>query len=120
MSQGQDQVQVALAVCRKVSAGLDRLAAGDGEWAASAAARVHLVEALLEGIADKFFLRMKVCVPFTARCEREARRLEKALDPLAVSPADAAQQDVEAALTALEKAAKTLEARSAMRGMAIT
>lgn len=120
MSQGQDQVQAALAICRNVSAGLDRLSAGEGEWADIAAARVRRVEALLEGITDKFFLRMKVCVPFTARCEREARRLEEALGPLETSHGEAAQRDFEAALAGLEKSAKTLEARSAMRGMAIT
>lgn len=120
MSKGQDQVQVALEICRNVSGGVRKLTAVEEEWKAEAARRLECVQEVLDGVMDKFFLRTKLCVPFTSRCEKEARRLEETLGGLEAGPSENAQQGFNSALDALEKSAKALEDRSAMRGMAIT
>ena len=120
MSQGQDQVHAALEICWSVSEGVGKLAAVQGEWKAETAGRLQHVQEVLDGMRDKFFLRTKLCVPFTARCEKEAGRLGEALGGLEAVPGEDAQQGFDSALAALEKSAKALEDRSAMRGMAIT
>jgi hypothetical protein len=120
MSLGQDQVQAALEICRDVSEGVSGLGAVEEEWRAQTMERLESVGTILEETRDKFFLRMKLCVPFTSRCEREAKRLEEAFRALEAAPGGSTEGGFDSALTALEKSAKALEERSAMGGMAIT
>jgi hypothetical protein len=120
MSQGQDQVEAALEICRTVSEGVAGLGAAEEEWRAGAAERLQSVGTILEETGDKFFLRMRLCVPFTSRCEREAKRLAEAFGALEATPGGGAEGGFDRALAALEKSAKALEERSAMGGMAIT
>ncbi len=120
MSLGQDQVQAALEICRNVTGGVAGLGAVEEEWKIAATERLESVGAILEETRDKFFLRMKLCVPFTSRCEREAKRLEEAFRTLEATPNGSAERSFDTALAALEKSTKALEERSAMGGMAIT
>lgn len=120
VSQGQDQVQAALDRCCSVSEGVAGLGSVEGEWRAEVTERLEGVRMLLEGMRDRFFLRTRLCVPFTSRCEVEARRLEEALGALEAAPGEGARQGFGSALAAVEKSAKALEERSAMQGMAIT
>ena len=120
MSQGQDQVQAALEICRAVSAGVAGRGAVADSWITEIAERLENVETILEETRDKFFLRMKLCVPFTSRTVREAKRLAAALEALDAASDQDAEARFDSALAALEKSAKAHEERSAMGGMAIT
>jgi hypothetical protein len=121
MSLGQDQVQAALEICRDVSEGMAGLGVVEEEWRAGTMERLESIGAILEETGDKFFLRMKLSVPFTSRCEREAKRLEEAFRTLAGAPDGSVEgSGFNSALAALEKSAKVLEERSAMGGMTIT
>ena len=120
MSTGQEQVQVALDLCQNISGGVRTLTIADDGWKTEVAGRLDRVQQVLDGVKDRFFLRTKLCLPFAARCGREAQRLEEMLRSLDGDADGAAQQRFTGALTALEKAAKALEDRSTMQGMAIT
>ena len=120
MSLGQDQVQAALEICRNVSEGVTKLGVVEEEWRIRATERLKSVGKIKEDTQDKFILRIKLCVPFTSRCQREAKRLEEALSALAAAPDGGAEEGFDSALTALEKSAKALEERSAMGGMTVT
>jgi hypothetical protein len=61
-----------------------------------------------------------VSVPFARRCEEAARSIEASLPALRDNPDIDGQNDLDAALTALERSATTLDERSRMQGMAIT
>ena len=120
MSLGQDQAQAALEICRNVSEGLDKLDAAEEDWKAGAMECLESIGTILEETSDKFFLRMKLSVPFTSRCERDAKRLKGAFRALEGAPDGSAEGSFNSALAALEKSAKALEERSAMGGMTIT
>ena len=120
MSKGQEQAQVALEICRNVSDGIKGLTAVEEGWKTEAERKLTCVQEVLDSIVDKFFLRTKLSLPFTLRCEEEARRLEEMLRGLDARADRDAQQRITGALDALEKAVKALENRSAMQGMAIT
>ena len=120
MSKGQEQVQAALEICRNASGGMRALTAVEEGWKTEAERKLACVQEVLDSIMDKFFLKTKLCLPFTSRCEEEARGLEETLRGLDARPDGDALQRIISALDALEKAAKALENRSAMQGMAIT
>jgi len=120
MSKGQEQVQVALEICRKASGEVGELALVEQGWNNQVARKLERIHEALDGVKDKFFLRTKLCLPFASRCEKEARRLEETLRPLEARPDEDAQQQFISALDALESAAKALKDRSDMQGMAIT
>jgi len=120
MSKGQEQVQVALAVCRNAWGEVGELALAEQVWKNEAAKRLERIDNVLDGVKDKFFLRTKLCLPFASRCEKEARRLEETLRRLEARADENDQQQFISALDSLERAAKALKERSDMQGMAIT
>jgi len=120
MSKGQEQVQAALEICRHVSGEVLELMTVEEEWKSETARRLGCVQQVLDGVRDRFFLSTKLCLPFASRCEEEATRVHETLRLLQACPDVSAQQRFTGALEALEKAAKILEERSAMQGMAIT
>ena len=132
MPQGPEHVEAALKLIQSAS---DRLSAGtqfpklEGvreDWRSEAVARLSSTAALLRATMDRFFLKTRLCLPFARRCEDEARKLDALLAELSAQPAAdaggncAPAQRLNAALQALEQAAKTLDERSLMQGMAIT
>jgi hypothetical protein len=119
MADGQAHVETALALCRSAKQDLSALAEANHGWASEAMARMDDVEATLEGLKDRFFVRSKLCLPFAARCVAEAEKLEQAAQSLQLD-SESRVAAVAAALSALEKAVRALDSRSAMQGMAIT
>jgi len=59
-------------------------------------------------------------LPFARRCEEEARLLDGLLAELGAQDTSDLQPRLVAAMEALVKAARTLDERSLMQGMAIT
>jgi hypothetical protein len=115
MPKGPDHVEAALARIQSASAALDALAGVEDARKNAFRERLSAASALIEGTMDRYFLKTRVCLPFARKCEEAAA----ALDGLLAEP-DAKAEDLEAALDALEKAARTLDERSMMQGMAIT
>jgi len=113
MSKGQDHIRAALAACDQTRA---KLAQGEGNWVAAANDRLSRAREAMEATVDRFFLRSRLCLPFAARCEKTASALAEAVAN--ASGTDTAP--VEAALADLEKAVRTLDARSQMQDMSIT
>jgi len=120
MSQGLEQVEAALKRIERALDAIGELGGVQETWRSEATARLTATEALLRVVTDRFFLKTKVCVPFTGKCEKEAANLAGLLAELGAEPAPDGQERLDAALEALEQAAKTLNERSLMRGMAIT
>jgi hypothetical protein len=119
MSDGQAHVETALALCRSAKEDLSTFVESDQGWISETIARVEGTEATLEGLKDRFFVRSRLCLPFAARCLAEAQELEQAVQALQPD-SDGQVAAVGAALSALEKAVRALDSRSAMQGMAIT
>ena len=120
MSKGQEQVQVALGMCRDALEGVGKVVAVEESWKTEVGRRLACVQEVLDGVMNKFFLKTKLCLPFTAKCEQNARALEETLRGLGPRPDGDAQQRFMGALDALEKAVKALADRSTMQGMTIT
>ena len=120
MSKGQEQVQVALKVCQDASEGVRKMTAVEEAWKTEVERRLACVQEGLDGVMDKFFLKTKLCLPFTAKCEQNASGLKETFRGLDPRPDGDAQQRFISALDALEKAVKALVDRSAMQGMTIT
>ena len=111
MPNGLDHVQATLAVCQRVLNSLEQASALDADARADLETRLNAIQATLTAIQERFMLRSKLCLPYAARCEREAAALEVALGQgVAIGPA----------LEAFDKAAKVLDERSNMQGMVIT
>jgi hypothetical protein len=114
MATGIAHVEAALACIERASEKVDR----------EMAARLEATAALLRGTTDRFYLKTRVGVPFARRCEKAAQALEVLLaeQDAGSTPDDGErlQAALATALQALEKAAKTLDERSRMQGMAIT
>jgi hypothetical protein len=119
MSDGQTHVETTLALCRSAKQELSALAASDGAWVSEVIARLDSIEATLEGLKDRFFVRSRLCLPFAARCVAEAEKLEQAVKAQDLE-AESKAAALSTALSALEKAVRALDSRSAMQGMAIT
>lgn len=120
MSQGPEHVEAALQRIESAAEKLVRLEGLEEGWRGEAAAKLAAAGALLRATQERFFLKTRVCLPFARKCEEEAGKLEALLAELGAQPTPDAQQQVTAALQALERAAKTLDERSLMQGMAIT
>lgn len=120
MSQGQDQVRAALEICQDVSERVSGLVTLDETWRAESARRCADVQERLDAVMGTFFLRTKLSVPFSARCERAAKALQEMTVGLEENSDEQVQEGFDSALGAMEKAAKRLADRSTMRGMAIT
>ena len=117
MPTGVEHVEAALECIQSASEAAGKLADAREGWSTQAVARLEATGALLRGTVDRFYLKTKVGVPFARRCEEAAQAL---LAELMAQPAKDAQERLDAALETLEKAAKTLDERSQMKGMAIT
>jgi hypothetical protein len=120
MPQGPEHVQEALKWMQNASTTISTLDGLEEDWATGAVARLAAASELLQGTMDRFFLKTKVCTPFAQKCEAAAKALDALLAELRAEPAADAQSRLDAALVALEKAARTLDERSLMQGMAIT
>jgi len=120
MPQGLDLVEAALKLIQSVVDAIGELGGVEESWRAEAVARLTFTAALLRATMDRFFLKSKLCLPFAGKCEQEAIKLDALTAELRAQPASDGQDRLDAALGALEKAAKTLDERSRMQGMAIT
>ncbi|MBM3187491.1 MAG: hypothetical protein FJZ90_02080 [Chloroflexi bacterium] len=120
MPTGTEHVQAVSGLCQTITERLETLADADGAWKAEAIARLQAMRGTLDGMGDRFFLKSKLCMPFAARCVREAEGLQGVLKQLEAGADDQARQRFAEALNLLEKAVQTLDERSTMQGMAIT
>lgn len=120
MPTGQEHVQAALGLCQSAAGRARALSGGADHWPATAADRIEAVVGALEGVQDRFFLRSKLCLPFAARCEREATRLNGALAAVDAAAPDAMPPEVADALEALVATTRALDERSGAQGMTIT
>ena len=109
-----------LSALKRIESASNKLGALDGvesDWVQAAQGKLAAIAATLRGMGDRFFLKTRVCLPFARKCDQAAQALEELLDDL---PAADSRPTLDAALEALEKAARTLDERSMMEGMAIT
>jgi hypothetical protein len=120
MPQGLEHVETALVLIQSASDKMGKLDDVEEGWRTEAVARLTFTAALLRATTGRFFLKTRLCLPFAAKCEDEAKALDALLAELGAQPAPDGQTRLDAALDALEKAAKTLDERSLMQGMAIT
>jgi hypothetical protein len=120
MSQGLEHVEAAIELIERASDTIGGLGGVQEDWKSEAVARLDPTTALLRGVTDRFFLKTRVCLPFAGKCEEEAKKLDALLAELCAQPASDGQDRLDAALEALERAVKTLDERSLMRGMSIT
>ena len=119
-SQGLEHVEQALERIQSATDAVGKLAGLDENWRTGALARLAATADLLRGTMDRFFLKTRMCLPFARKCEQAAVKLDAVLVELSAGPASDAQPRLTVALEALEKAARTLDERSLMQGMAIT
>ena len=120
MAQGPDHVLAALTVCQQAADGIGAMEGLDEAWTTEIASRLDVVGERLEEVKDRFFIKSKLCLPFAARCARQATSLQAALSSLSDGADATSQQRLSEALAALEKATKALDDRSSMQGMTIT
>jgi hypothetical protein len=120
MEKGTDHVEAALKLVQSTSDAIDKLDGVPDGWKAEALARLGSVADLLGPVTERFFLRTRMSLPFARRCEAAARTLDSVLAGQSSPLSGDAQQRLTAALDGLEKAAKTLDERSQMRGTVIT
>lgn len=120
MTLGEEHVLRTIELCRTIAAEVAALGALDQEWRAATGECLGRIEGTLGQVKDRFILKSKVCLPFAARCEEHARALEGGLQSLRHNPGQDAVGAFSGALDALDKAARTLDERTDMRGMAIT
>lgn len=120
MPQGIEHVETALERIQSAVDEISELSGIEEGWKADALARLTAAANLLRAATDRFFLKSKLCLPFSGRCEQEAGKLAVVAAELRAQPAADGQSRLDAALEALEKAVKALDERSRMQGMAIT
>lgn len=120
LTPGEEQVLRALAVCRRAAGAVAALDGPDEAWRAGAVERLARLEGTLDQVKDRFIIKSKVCLPFTARCAERAEALEASLQAMGQGTDPGAVDAFTGSLDALEKAVRTLDGRSDMRGMAIT
>jgi len=116
----QEHVRAAQDLCAGAAESIRALDGVGEEWRSDALATLEAVQGTLEEVQGRFLLRSKLCLPFAARCEHEARRLNEALAALGVRQDDDARRQTLDALAALELAAATLDERSGAQGTTIT
>jgi len=120
MPQGVEHVEAALKSMQSAANAIGELGGAEEGWRTEAIARLTSTADLLRVTRDRFFLKSKLSLPFSDRCAQEALKLDALAAELRARPAADGPQRLNAALGALEKAAKTLDERSRMQGMAIT
>jgi hypothetical protein len=114
MPKGPEYVEATLDKIERISTAIGGLAGVEDGWKTDASGRLAALVELLQGMSDRFFLKTRVCLPFARKCDQAAGGLETLVAE------QGEQKQLEAALVALEKAARTLDERSMMQGMAIT
>ena len=117
---GEEQVLRALDICRRAAEAMTTLGGPDEAWRSGTAERLTRLQGTLDQVKDRFIIKSKVCLPFTARCAERAAALEASLQALGADGSAGATDAFAGDLDALEKAVRTLDGRSDMRGMAIT
>lgn len=120
MAQGAEPIEAALQAVQHAADGLAQLDGLDAAWKAGAAAKLAGAAALLRATADRFFVKTKAGAPFVRRCQEEADRVAALVQEASASPTPGAPQQLGLAVDALNKAARTLDERSQMQGLAIT
>jgi hypothetical protein len=120
MPTGSEHVEAALAGIQVARDQINALEVVADGWQEEATARLDAAADLLRATMDRFYLKTRVSTPFARRCEEAISALDGLLAELSAEPDPGAQQRLSAALDALEAAARTLDERSQMRGMAIT
>ena len=119
-SQGLEHVEQALERIQSATDAVGKLSGLNEDWRTDRLARLAATADLLRRTMDRFFLKTRMCLPFARKCAQAAEKLDAVLGELGAGPASDAQPRLTAALEALEKAARTLDERSLMQGMAIT
>ena len=129
---GVAHVEAALGLVERAGERIGTLGGVDEGWRAEAAGKLGAADELLRGTLDRFYLKPKVCLPFARRCEEAAQALDGLLSALGdegetgegqgagIEGGEAAQARLTAAIDKLAQAARTLDERSLMQGMAIT
>jgi hypothetical protein len=121
MPTGLDHVLTTVALCERLTQELPALPGIEDAWKQRTLTRLEKIRSDLVAMQERFFLRSKLCYPFAARCEQEAKKLEGAFAALPGSGGSAeALQAASAILEALERAVKVLDERSNAQGMVIT
>jgi hypothetical protein len=118
--QGVAHVEAALELAGNASTSIGKLEGVDESWRAEAAGTLGEASDLLRGTLDRFYLKTKVCLPFSRRCQEQARVLADLLSELGEPAPAGAEERLQTAIDALAQAARTLDERSLMQGMAIT
>jgi hypothetical protein len=119
MPKGPEYVEAALAKIERISAAIGGAVEIEEGWKADAQGRLAALVELLHGMGDRFFLKTRVCLPFARQCDQSAAELETLVGE-ALANERGGQQELDAALEALEKTVRTLDERSMMQGMSIT
>ena len=115
MPTGEEHVQATLSLCQQAQEHLASTSAP-----ADAGQRLAAICSTLILVSERFFIKSRLCLPFAARCEEAAKRMDAALTDWLAQPGTEASQRFESALQSLEKAARTLDDRSTTQGMTIT
>jgi hypothetical protein len=118
--QGVAHVEAALELARQASESIGQLEGVDEGWRAEAVGTLSGASDLLRGTLDRFYLKTKVCLPFSRRCQEQAQVLADLLSELGEPAPAGTEQRLQVAIDALAQAARTLDERSLMQGMAIT
>jgi hypothetical protein len=118
--QGVAHVEAALELAGQASESIGKLEGVDEAWRADALGKLGAATDLLRATLGRFYLKTKVCLPFARRCQEQAQALEDLLSELANPPPTGGEQRLKTAIEALAQAARTLDERSLMQGMAIT
>ena len=114
MPKGPEYVEATLIKIENSTTAIGGLAGVEEGWKADAQGRLTTLAELLQGMGDRFFLKTRVCLPFARKCDQAAEGLETLVAE------QGGQPNLEASLTVLEKAVRTLDERSMMQGMSIT
>ena len=120
MSEGTEHIEAALNSVQNASDAIAKLDGVEESWGTEAVARLTSCADRLRASEGRFFLKTKMCLPFARKCEETAKTLDTLLAEQVAQPTADAQQQLTAALEALDKAARTLDERSQMQGMTIT
>ncbi len=124
--EGVAHVEAALELVGQAGERIGKLGGVEESWRAEAVGKLHAAGQLLRGTLDRFYLKTKVCVPFARRCEEGARAVDELLaeargqQGVGEQRGADAQVRLTAAIDKLAQAARILDERSLMQGMAIT
>ena len=118
--QGVAHVEAAIALAARAADRIGELEDLDDGWQADAVGKLSATCDLLRVTLDRFYLKTKVSLPFARRCQEEARAVDGLLEEGAAVAETGGQARLTAAIERLAQAARVLDERSLMQGMAIT